>query len=48
MVFEDAHWVDLTARELLDLTVERVRALRVLLIVKFGVSFSRPGPASSR
>ena len=28
MVFEDAHWIDLTSRELLDLTVERVRACR--------------------
>jgi len=27
MVFEDAHWVDPTSRELLDLTVERVRSL---------------------
>src|SRR5215468_4990183 len=25
MVFEDAHWIDPTSRELLDLTVERVR-----------------------
>jgi predicted ATPase len=33
MVFEDAHWIDLTSRELLDLTVERVRSLPVLLIM---------------
>jgi predicted ATPase len=33
MVFEDAHWIDPTSRELLDLTVERVRGLPVLLIV---------------
>jgi class 3 adenylate cyclase len=33
MVFEDAHWIDPTSRELLDLTVERVRRLPVLLIV---------------
>ena len=26
MVFEDAHWIDPTSRELLDLTVDRVRA----------------------
>src|SRR6516164_2473888 len=25
MVFEDAHWIDPTSRELLDLTVDRVR-----------------------
>jgi predicted ATPase len=35
MVFEDAHWIDPTSRELLDLTVERVRGLPVLLIVTF-------------
>src|SRR5499427_8985047 len=33
MVFEDAHWIDPTSRELLDLTVERARSLPVLLIV---------------
>src|SRR5205814_2999826 len=33
MVFEDAHWIDPTSRELLDLTVERVRSLPVLLIL---------------
>ncbi|HEY1432003.1 MAG TPA: AAA family ATPase, partial [Stellaceae bacterium] len=27
MVFEDAHWIDPTSRELLDLAVERVRSL---------------------
>src|SRR6202030_4769575 len=31
MVVEDAHWIDPTSRELLDLTVERVRSLPVLL-----------------
>jgi predicted ATPase len=30
MLFEDAHWIDPTSRELLDLTVERVGSLRVL------------------
>jgi class 3 adenylate cyclase len=39
MVFEDAHWVDPTSRELLDLTVERVRNLPVLLIVTFRPEF---------
>ena len=32
MVFEDAHWIDPTSRELLDLTVDRVRRLPVLLV----------------
>jgi predicted ATPase len=39
MVFEDAHWVDPTSRELLDLTIERVRNLPVLLIVTFRPEF---------
>ena len=32
MVFEDAHWIDPTSRELLDLTLDRVRRLPVLLV----------------
>src|SRR5438034_3571970 len=39
MVFEDAHWIDPTSRELLDLTAERVRSLPVLLIVTFRPEF---------
>jgi len=39
MVFEDAHWIDPTTRELLDLTLERVRRLPVLLIVTFRPEF---------
>jgi class 3 adenylate cyclase/predicted ATPase len=42
MVFEDAHWIDPTSRELLDLTVERVRSLPVLLIVTFRPEFPPP------
>ena len=39
LVFEDAHWVDPTSRELLDLTLDRVRRLPVLLIVTFRPEF---------
>jgi class 3 adenylate cyclase/predicted ATPase len=39
MVLEDAHWIDPTSHELLDLTVERVRSLPVLLIVTFRPEF---------
>jgi class 3 adenylate cyclase/predicted ATPase len=42
MVFEDAHWIDPTSRELLDLTVERVRNLPVLVIVTFRPEFQPP------
>jgi hypothetical protein len=39
MVFEDAHWIDPTSRELLDLAVDRVRGLPVLMIVTFRPEF---------
>jgi class 3 adenylate cyclase len=42
MVFEDAHWIDPTSRELLDLIVERLRSLPVLLIVTFRPEFPPP------
>src|SRR5271165_5205088 len=42
MVFEDAHWIDPTSRELLDLTVDRVRHLPVLLAVTFRPEFQPP------
>jgi predicted ATPase len=42
MVFEDAHWIDPTSRELLDLTIERVRSLPALLIVTFRPELQPP------
>jgi class 3 adenylate cyclase/predicted ATPase len=42
MVFEDAHWVDPTSRELLDQTVDRIRHLPVLLAVTFRPEFQPP------
>jgi class 3 adenylate cyclase/predicted ATPase len=42
MVFEDVHWIDPTSRELLDLTIERVRSMPVLLIVTFRPEFQPP------
>jgi len=48
VVFEDAHWIDPTSRELLDLTVDRARSLPVLLIVTFRPSSNSLGPASRR
>lgn len=41
-VFEDAHWIDPTSRELLDLAVEQVRRLPVLLIATFRPEFQQP------
>ena len=42
MIFEDAHWLDPTSRELLELTVERVRSLPALLIITFRPDFQPP------
>ena len=42
MLFEDAHWIDPTSRELLDLAVERICSLPVLLIVTFRPEFQPP------
>jgi class 3 adenylate cyclase len=42
MVFEDAHWIDPTSRELLDLTVDRIRRLPVLLAITFRPEFQPP------
>ena len=39
LVFEDAHWIDPTSRELLDLILNRVSRLPVLLIVTFRPEF---------
>jgi class 3 adenylate cyclase/predicted ATPase len=41
-VFEDAHWIDPTSRELLDLAIERTRSLPVLLLVTFRPEFQPP------
>jgi TolB-like protein/class 3 adenylate cyclase len=42
VVFEDAHWIDPTSRDLLDIIVERLRTLPVLLIVTFRPEFQAP------
>jgi class 3 adenylate cyclase/predicted ATPase len=42
MVLEDAHWIDPTSCELLDLAVERAHSLPVLLIVTFRPEFQTP------
>ncbi|HXZ02801.1 MAG TPA: AAA family ATPase [Stellaceae bacterium] len=40
MLFEDIHWADPTTRESLDALIERVPALRVLVIVTFRPEFA--------
>jgi len=42
MIFEDAHWTDPTSLEALSRVVDRLRALRVLLIVTFRPEFEPP------
>ena len=42
MIFEDAHWIDPTSREMLDLAVDRVRRLPVLLTITFRPEFQVP------
>jgi predicted ATPase/sugar/nucleoside kinase (ribokinase family) len=41
MIFEDAHWIDPTSRELLDLTIDRVRRLPLLIVVTFRPEFQQ-------
>ena len=48
VIFEDAHWIDATSRELLDIIVERVRDLKVLLIVTFRPEFQPPWAGQPR
>ena len=42
MLFEDVHWADATSLEVLDLTVERVRALPVLVLITFRPEYEAP------
>ena len=42
MVFEDAHWADPTSLEAFGRVVDRIRTLRVLLLVTFRPEFEAP------
>jgi class 3 adenylate cyclase/tetratricopeptide (TPR) repeat protein len=42
MIFEDVHWIDPTSLEMLSRTVDRIRNLRMLLIVTFRPDFDPP------
>jgi class 3 adenylate cyclase/predicted ATPase len=42
MIFEDAHWTDPTSLEALSRVVDRLRSLRVLLILTFRPEFEPP------
>ena len=42
MVFEDVHWVDPTTLEVLGRTVDRLKTLRVLLVITYRPEFEPP------
>jgi class 3 adenylate cyclase/tetratricopeptide (TPR) repeat protein len=42
LIFEDAHWLDPTSREFLDLVIQRIRQLPVMVIVTFRPEFQSP------
>jgi class 3 adenylate cyclase len=42
MLFEDAHWADASSLEVLDLTVERIRAMPVLMLITFRPEYQAP------
>jgi class 3 adenylate cyclase len=42
MIFEDAHWIDPTSLELVGRIVDRIEALRVLLVITFRPEFEPP------
>ena len=48
MIFEDAHWIDPSSRELLDTTIERVARLPVLLVITFRPEFHPPWTGQTR
>jgi predicted ATPase len=41
-IFEDAHWTDPTSLEVFGRIIDRIRSLRVLLIVTFRSDFEPP------
>jgi predicted ATPase len=42
MIFEDVHWADPTSLEAFGRVVDRIRTLRVLLVVTFRPEFDAP------
>ena len=42
MIFEDVHWIDPTSLEALGRAVDRIRTLRVLLVVTYRPEFEPP------
>ncbi len=42
ILFEDAHWIDPTSQELLDILIERILKHRVLLVIAFRPDYQPP------
>jgi predicted ATPase len=47
IVYEDAHWIDPSSRELLDLLVDRICKLPVLVVITFRSEFEPPWTGES-
>lgn len=47
LIFEDAHWIDPTSREWLDLVIRQIRQLPILVIVTFRDEFQSPWASQS-
>ena len=48
MIFEDAHWIDPSSRELFDHIVDRVRGLPILLVITFRPEYASPWVGQAR
>jgi TolB-like protein/DNA-binding winged helix-turn-helix (wHTH) protein/predicted ATPase len=48
VILEDAHWIDPTSRELLDIIVERARNLNMLVVVTYRSEFQPPWTGQPR
>ena len=48
LLYEDVHWIDPSARELLDMAVDRVVRLPVLLLITFRPEFVPPWTGQAR
>ncbi len=42
IIFEDAHWIDPTSQELLDLMVDQAQAIRALVVITYRPVFTAP------
>ncbi|MDH5749930.1 MAG: AAA family ATPase, partial [Rhodospirillales bacterium] len=48
LIFEDAHWIDATSSELLNIVVERVTSLPIMILITFRPEFDPPWVGQSQ